>query len=199
MLKSLYALMGIFFLSTGVHAKTPDGGTPANEGICDTLVDHTPGLYGLCVAYCEAQDIDLLLDDPDQVSKAVPSEKILENYNRKKGAGDPDMPCIQESCPCWTTEEVSYGSWGDRSEPFCFSSFTGGVSGTLTGLAEGDNFGHRALLIEDFRGNEGVSICLFRDNEVPVQRVFLVDDDEAIICASQALQTCDDHGFMINP
>ncbi len=41
-------------------AQTPDGETPANEGVCDELLIATPGLYGLCVAYCEALECDLV-------------------------------------------------------------------------------------------------------------------------------------------
>ena len=53
-------LAGVVGLSSPVIASTPDGETPANEGVCDSLNGATPGLYGLCVAYCEAQDLDIL-------------------------------------------------------------------------------------------------------------------------------------------
>ena len=42
-------------------AMTPDDATPANEDVCLDLKNYTPGLYGLCVAYCEAQDLDLVV------------------------------------------------------------------------------------------------------------------------------------------
>ncbi|MGI9330105.1 MAG: hypothetical protein ACR2QB_05260, partial [Gammaproteobacteria bacterium] len=53
-----------------VQAQTPDGETPAIEDVCDGLIGGTPGLYGLCVAYCEAQDLN-------EFDKRPPSEKIL--------------------------------------------------------------------------------------------------------------------------
>jgi len=82
-------------------AATPDGSTPANEGACDVLkTNATPGLYGLCVAYCEAQDLDTFDKEP-------PSTKILDNYNKKKLTGDPDMPCLKVPCPCWTDAELA--------------------------------------------------------------------------------------------
>jgi len=94
-------LTGLFGISgTAVASGTPDGQTPANEGMCDSLQGSTPGLYGLCVAYCEAQDLDVTDKEP-------PRTKILENYNKKKQAGDPDMPCIQAPCPCWTNAELA--------------------------------------------------------------------------------------------
>lgn len=51
----LIVLSFILFYSPA-FAQTPDGETPANEGVCDELIGLTPGLYGLCVAFCEAQD-----------------------------------------------------------------------------------------------------------------------------------------------
>lgn len=86
---------------SNVIASTPDGETPANEGVCDGLKADgiTPSLYGLCVAYCEAQDLDTFDKEP-------PSTKILDNYNKRKATTDPDMPCIQVPCPCWSDAEL---------------------------------------------------------------------------------------------
>ena len=63
--KTILAVGAILFTGT-LYAQTPDGETPANEGVCDELMFYTPGLYGLCVAFCEAQDCvpDDGLDDP---------------------------------------------------------------------------------------------------------------------------------------
>lgn len=84
-------------------ASTPDGMTPANEGVCDVLMDGaTKGLYGLCVAYCEAQDLDEIGNN-----KETPNNKILANYRKKMQSGDPDMPCIKTPCPCWSADELA--------------------------------------------------------------------------------------------
>ena len=95
--------------------KTPDGLTPANESVCDPLMTDgvTKGLYGLCVAFCEAQDLG---DENDAITEAelgaldgtAPSGKILRNYNRKRQESDPPMPCliVQEPCPCFSAEEL---------------------------------------------------------------------------------------------
>ena len=95
-------LLGMTAITTTAIASTPDGETPANEGVCDVLkVDGiTKGLYGLCVAYCEAQDLD-------QFDKEPPSIKILQNYNKKKQASDPGMPCVATGCPCWTDAQLA--------------------------------------------------------------------------------------------
>ena len=89
-------------------AQTPDGETPAEENVCDELQMATPGLYGLCIAYCEAQDlVPVDPEDPDSLGKNAPRKKILENYNKKMRESDPPMPCVQIPVPCWTPEEIS--------------------------------------------------------------------------------------------
>jgi hypothetical protein len=61
---------GLLTVSMPVYSQTPDGQTPAEEVVCDPLME-------------------------DGVTKG----RILANYNKKKQDGDPDMPCIlvQES------------------------------------------------------------------------------------------------------
>jgi hypothetical protein len=95
-------LAGMAMVSGSAMAQTPDGETPANEGVCDVLQAQgiSPGLYGLCVAYCEAQDLD-------SFDKKPPSAKILANYNKRKQASDPAMPCVKPVCPCWTEDEMA--------------------------------------------------------------------------------------------
>ncbi|MDH3614316.1 MAG: hypothetical protein OEU90_03340 [Gammaproteobacteria bacterium] len=101
-------------------AQTPDGDTPAEETICNALKDDgvTKGLYGLCVAFCEAQDHAAVTNPITEVGldallAAVPSGSILEAYNRKKNRAnnplDIDMPCInvEEPCPCWTAQDLA--------------------------------------------------------------------------------------------
>ena len=105
-------------MSPSAFAQTPDGVTPANEGVCDGLQGATPGLYGLCVAFCEAQDITTILapiteEELVTLESAMPSGSILSAYNRKRDKADngidPSMPCvvIEEPCPCWTAAELS--------------------------------------------------------------------------------------------
>lgn len=113
--KIIFAV-GVILMSGTIYAKTPDGITPANEGLCDVLQADgiTKGLYGLCVAFCEAQDnadadVTVTIKEYEAFLKSAPSGKILLNYNRRKSDSDPEMPCImvEESCPCWTVEELA--------------------------------------------------------------------------------------------
>jgi hypothetical protein len=109
-------LAGVAMMGGNAMAQTPDGETPANEGVCDVLkaptVSH--GLYGLCVAYCEAQDLDTFDKEP-------PNNKILDNYNKRKQAADPAMPCVKVPCPCWSADEIASIS-GDGIASACIGS-----------------------------------------------------------------------------
>lgn len=96
-----HVLLISFFLVTSFFglpamAQTADGVTPAVEGVCDDLKNPgvSKGLYGLCVAYCEAE---------------ASSEAVLRNYNRKKSETDPEMPCLEVvvQCPCWDTDTLA--------------------------------------------------------------------------------------------
>lgn len=89
----------LLLLCSGVVlAKTPDGQPPSEETVCDVLREPgiTPGLFGLCNAYCEAQDCHLY----SEADRPRSCERLLHNYNRKKTDSDPDMPCADAICPC---------------------------------------------------------------------------------------------------
>jgi hypothetical protein len=84
-----------------------------NSGVCDGLSDASRGLQFLCVAFCELQDCrpDYSLANPFE-NCATGSEWLLERYEAMRGAGDPDMPCVQApaetgECPCWTENELA--------------------------------------------------------------------------------------------
>ena len=64
------------------QAKTPDGETPHAEHICEAA-RLTGQAYGLCNAYCEAQDCG--------VHERVSYERLRRNFERKIGLGV--FPC----------------------------------------------------------------------------------------------------------
>lgn len=77
----------------------PGVSAPIDEGICSPLFKESPGLFGLCHAYCEALDCDATQD------AANGCLKVLENYNRiMNPETDPAMPCLAApvECPCFT-------------------------------------------------------------------------------------------------
>jgi len=91
---------------------TPDGFTPAGEQQCDALQADgvTKGLYGLCVAFCEAHDAASgTVNDEDIVNLPNPDKKLLDIYNRKRAETDPEMPCAvlkNSSCPAFSEQEI---------------------------------------------------------------------------------------------
>jgi hypothetical protein len=117
--------VAILAFALPAFSKGPDWKTPAEEDTCDSLRGATPGLYGLCVAYCEAHDADLISPSGDPNELNTPNQRILANYNRRKKESDPPMPCVAaepeplpvpeappepegppELCPCWTSAEL---------------------------------------------------------------------------------------------
>lgn len=64
------------------QAKTPDGETPHTEHICEAA-RLTGQAYGMCNAYCEAQDCD--------VHERASCERLRRNFERKTGLGV--FPC----------------------------------------------------------------------------------------------------------
>jgi hypothetical protein len=78
-----FALMfGLSGLGSPLLAKTPDGETPATETGCAKL---TGAAFGLCNAYCEAQDCDG--QDPERAS----CDRLRANFERLTGATH--FPC----------------------------------------------------------------------------------------------------------
>lgn len=62
---------------------TADGATPAEEQVCEDA-GLLGAAFGLCVAFCEANDCDLTPD-------AVACERLRENY--AKITGELSFPC----------------------------------------------------------------------------------------------------------
>lgn len=161
-------------LSGNVAATTPDGETPANEGVCDMLQGGTPGLYGLCVAYCEAQDLDTL------ENKDPPNTKILDNYRKKMRTGDPDMPCLKTPCPCWTSAQLAnIGVTGDT--PVCSSSTSISQIRVLTAAAN-----------QLARADTSRNTCIFNDSTTvpPTALSFSISAEEAQICRGEIQAAC---------
>ena len=93
---------------SAVIARAGDCDPPSVEEVCEVVKYGTPGLYGLCIAFCEAQDCEPNLNADDPWENCPPgSERVLANYRRKMESGDPDMPCLQAPCPCWTEDELA--------------------------------------------------------------------------------------------
>lgn len=168
-------------LPTTSFAQTPDGETPASEGVCDPLIGGTPGLYGLCIAYCEAQDLDA------EQGKS-PSMKLLELYDRRKTDADPPMPCVQDPCPCWTEEDLDVAlptleacqDFNDDADPIL-----DGVS--IFGPVGGAANNARIFVFNNFEHDQ----CFFvvQQQGLPnsdIRREQLVSKEQGVICEGSA-------------
>lgn len=99
-----FAFAALFCGAGMAHASTADGQTPAEETVCDV---YSGAAFGLCNAYCEAMDCELL-DDGDDFTNPNASVnacmKVKDNF--MKITGETALPCDcpagngQFGCPC---------------------------------------------------------------------------------------------------
>ncbi len=113
-------------------AQTADGQTPAEETVCDEL---SGAAFGLCNAYCEAMDCELL-DDGDESTSPNASEKacLRVKNNFIKITGLAVLPCDacdpnagQLGCPCDdSTLFCADGLFCDEDNGLCVEDGGGG-------------------------------------------------------------------------
>ena len=174
-------------------AQTPDGETPANEGVCDELIGGTAGLYGLCVAFCEAQDCEATLDEATGQIQLAPSCKtssisLLQKYNDRKLSNDPNMPCMTvaaNDCQCWTGDEL-YGL-ASFNTTYCKESLPSNWALIGTTLA-----GHLEY------AQATPTQCLYYGSDANgklVNRYQSLDPDQAGVCISSLKTECSNRGF----
>lgn len=210
--------VGMFMTAPPVLAQTPDGDTPAQETVCDALQEDgiTKGLYGLCVAFCEAGDY---ADEADTITPeelatletSSPSGRILANYNKKKdkanNPNDPDMPCIlvEEPCPCWTADELAStadgihnitGNLPERVACWSLGSIVDGGEGWLQTYDWSSNPGTEAIqeqmLVRDQAGEHMCRFLVFSPNtprlvsQLSIEAGTLTEAQHAS-CVAQAL------------
>ncbi|CAB9498252.1 unknown protein [Seminavis robusta] len=114
---TIFAAAGLFlvqpfFSDVALAQGTPDDLPPALETWCDQYHGRD---YGVCNAYCEAQDCEG--PNADKNSCDGLREKFLQS------TGETRFPCEVSRCPCWDSiEDISGGT-----------SFAGDVYSTLVG------------------------------------------------------------------
>ena len=186
-MKASFLAVVMVFTGVAVWAQgTPDGETPANEGVCDDLMWATPGLYGLCVAFCEAQDCEPDFAVADPFENCNPSnEKLLEIYDRKKQPGDRDMPCVQDPCPCWSADEINSIPYDPLSNAWC-------DRGLYTQLRAEDPRAH----LTSVGFGSSMNTCAYVDLSLLFTlRNMVVSQEELEICLSQVLTRCEELGL----
>ncbi len=79
--------------ATTPSAQPVDEKTPLDADQCEKLIDATPDLHRLCVAYCKPQNSDLAGLENSDAARQYGNEQILKSYRKKIQPGDPDMLC----------------------------------------------------------------------------------------------------------
>lgn len=193
------SLIFAFSSSVAVAGQTPDGKTPANEDVCDPVraAGVTKGLYGLCVAFCEAQDCEATIDGIGEVTFDTAcqssSVRIYEKYAERKAPEDPALPCINvaaNECPCWTEDELD--NIADGGNDVC--SVRDGVFHRIIGLDATTN----ALDIANSDNiNTGPNNCRYQEQtpSLIIRSVEYANDDEKAACANSLIAECESRGF----
>lgn len=192
----------LVFMMVVAHplAKTKDGATPKEENVCDTLRGKTPGLFGLCVAYCEASDLDSATATDGFTKVAERQDRFLQKYNRKKTAADPEMPCLsQNACPCWSTNAISAARWLDMSVPATCATFAAeNVSFDMlatTGTYADPEFNSLSVTKHTPDGVNFNHYCQNVDNATNTYMFHQFDATDFEVCRAQILGTCAVLGF----
>jgi hypothetical protein len=182
--------------STAYAQGTPDGETPANQGVCDELIGATPGLYGLCVGFCEAQDCEVTLNEATgelsfDANCKPSSTKLLQNYNKRANDGDPTMPCVnvtEGECLCWSEAELDALDGTYRSSCLQLSA----SESTLLSTNGPDNTG------SVLTANNGGLSCFFVILPVlggDIFRSFNTTMEQFTTCKESIIAECEERGI----
>jgi hypothetical protein len=142
---------------------------PPQDGVCAGLKGGTPGLFGLCVAFCEAQD----LGEAGEIDTNESAMSLLSNYERKRRDGDPAMPCLapEATCECWDTATLEAALPSpDECRVTATSVFARQETGGVRSVAEVDtaSFLGSYCFIQDGVSGSGLYVTRFLpDADVP--------------------------------
>lgn len=147
-----------------------------NSGVCDELQGSSRSLRMMCIAFCELQSCspDFTAENPFE-SCSRSSKWIYNRYQKKRGAGDPDLPCVKQpveetavaaACPCWSSEELAQFRYQDSAD-YTSCSLDGG-NGTsqenFDNLLISSSTGAYTLSLSSFGSLNGVPTCAAFDD-----------------------------------
>ena len=197
------AVTMLVFLGAAVYAQgRPDGATPTNEGVCNELLGFPQGfLYGLCVAFCEAQDceatFDPLTNEPTFGPGCSPSDpEVLKSYNRRKNASASLMPCVnaaERACPCWTEGELD--SVADGNTSFCGQVDDPNSSSNYFFGRDAQADHEEAAYTSNVWGDQPSLTCYFKEWSTPTIRYQYISPAQRLHCRASLLAECLDRGF----
>jgi len=201
-MKWMKMLIVLLMLAASVAiAQAGDGDPPPVEDVCDVVKYGTPGLYGLCIAFCEAQDCEPDLSAADPFEKCRPgSERVLANYRKKMGAGDPDMPCMAAPCPCWAEDELANLMFPQSDDVMSCRKDLDGIKSfnRYTWTVRRSNRDRVIVTTYQQRDSYLCAVsqrCPDRSCDVNLNRILWISADEFATCEAQLAQSGADRGF----
>jgi len=137
--------------------------------------------------------------------KRMSNEKILANYNKRKSASDPGMPCIQPApaCPCWSEAQFDAAFVNDGTQGIVTCDVDEDRSvhnGPFVLLQEAGTGLNNVAQTFDFAALGGIG-CFF-DDKTAVPQIFVIlggleQADFDACSASMQSQTIDVGGTCI--
>ena len=167
--------------------------------VCDVVRGGTGGLHSLCVAYCQASDVDALFTKyefrPLKAKNAgMDRQAVLDRYNDKRRTGDPAMPCIEvppvvaepvAACPCWGAAALETDHWQNRGVAArCLNAAN---SDELEAGASGSDFAK----ILSLNVSTDVNYCVHVDNQSGLEMMEVISETDVATCRAQVRATCD--------
>ncbi|TNF87524.1 MAG: hypothetical protein EP301_06610 [Gammaproteobacteria bacterium] len=186
-----------------------------NSGVCDVLEGSSRGLRMMCVAFCELQSCspDFSAENPFE-SCSRSSKWIYNRYEKRRGAGDPEMPCVNRpepttqtaaACPCWTGDELSgfrYPASTDRVATCTVDNSPAASIQNFDNMQVSDGAGAYTLSLSSFGSYNGAPTCAMTDicadgvclddsrlQEVSAEELLACEADIAMAAANRGI-TC---------
>lgn len=184
--------------SAQYRAQAPGRGNAAaaRTDVCDSLIGATPGLYGLCTAYCKATELPRAMARANGkaggfADLAEKKDSVLQRYNAARRAGDPEMPCIaQSACPCWGSAQTSGSFWVGRSHPAQCNAIDAAPLAVKTLSAGSVAGGDAAMLMAYANTDADLRMCYFQDSLTGTTTLQYVSEQDNHVCATQVAATC---------
>lgn len=181
-----------------------------NAGVCDELQGSSRSLRMMCIAFCELQSCspDFSAENPFE-SCSRSSKWIYNRYEKRRGAGDPDLPCVQQpaavaACPCWSAQELAdFRNYPteDRSASCALDGSAGTTMSNFDNLQIGNSA--YSLSLSSFGSFQGAPTCYVDESCAdgscaPISRMLGIEPDQVAACEADILVAAADRGVACN-
>ncbi len=183
-----------------------------NSGVCDALEGSSRSLRMMCVAFCELQSCtpDFTAENPFE-SCSRSSKWIYNRYEQKRGAGDPDLPCVKQpaavaACPCWSSEELANfrtPASDDRVAQCAVDASPSETMQNFDNLQVSDGAGAYTLSLSSFGSLNGAPTCAVTDicadgNCLDNSRMMEITAEQLAACEADIAQAAANRGVACN-